>query len=276
MEIGMIGLGQMGLGMVGRIVRAGHAVIAYDLDPTAVAAAEALGARGVGSLDDVVSKLSPARALWLMLPAGDPTERSVEALDRRLDAGDIIVDGGNSHFRDSRRRASHLGRRGIRCLDVGTSAGLHGARLGFSLMVGGPADAVSHLHPIFDALAATPGASWGHLGPSGAGHFVKMIHNGVEYGLMQAYAAGLDTLDRVPDYDLDLAQVVNVWRHGAVARSWLLDLTASALAANPRLGSLAPYVADSAGERWTVDEAIAQVAQRGFDPWYRGPEPPKP
>ncbi len=276
MELGILGLGQMGIGLVNRLVRADHGVTAFDLSASAVAAAERLGARGAESLDDLVSSLAAPRAIWLMLPAGDPTERSAEALGERLTVGDVIVDGGNSHHRDSQRRAARLERRGIHFVDVGCSAGLHGARLGYSLMVGGPPDSVERLRPIFDALAATPGASWGHVGPSGAGHFVKMVHNGVEYGLMQAYAAGLDNLSRVPDYALDLAQIVDIWRHGAVARSWLLDLTAAALAASPELGSLAPYVADSAEDRWTVANANDQIAQRGFDPWYQAPKPLEP
>nr|VFK41582.1 MAG: 6-phosphogluconate dehydrogenase [Candidatus Kentron sp. TC] len=257
MDIGMIGLGKMGAGMAGRLLKGGHRVVAFDSDRAAMGVAEADGAEGARDIDEVIERLSPlGRAAWVMVPAGEPAQRVIDALGGRLSAGDVIVDGGNSHYRDSMRRAALLEEGGIDFLDVGVSGGIWGSADGYGMMVGGKPEAVERLRPIFETLAPAPDRGWGHVGPTGAGHFVKMVHNGIEYGLMQAYAEGFDLLHRKSEFNPDLTQIAEIWRHGGVIRSWLLDLIARALKENPTLDGIAPFVPDSGEGRWTVLEAM--------------------
>ncbi len=256
MEIGMIGLGRMGANMTQRLVRGGHRVVAYDSDPAKREQAAALGAQSVASLEEVAARLSAPRAVWAMVPAGETTESVVQALASLLAPGDIIIDGGNSYYKDSQWRAKALAQRGINFVDVGTSGGIWGLENGYCLMVGGDKAAVDRLTPIFRTLAPAPDRGWGHVGPSGAGHFVKMVHNGIEYGMMEALAEGFDILQAKQDMALDLHQIAELWRHGSVVRSWLLDLTAAALAEDPRLSTIKGWVADSGEGRWTVAESI--------------------
>ncbi len=256
MKIGMVGLGKMGSGMSQRLLAAGHQVVAYDRDPQKVAQAESWGAQGAGGLAQLVAALSPPRAVWIMVPAGDPTESTIQALADQLQAEDIVVDGGNSNYQDTLRRAAALRARDIYLVDAGTSGGVWGLAEGYSLMIGGEKEAVDRLQPIFQALAPAPERGWGHVGPPGAGHFVKMVHNGIEYGMMQAYAEGFEILKQKGEFQLDLAQVAEIWRFGSVIRSWLLDLTARALGENPELEGIRGWVADSGEGRWTVKEAI--------------------
>ncbi|MBI2861135.1 MAG: decarboxylating 6-phosphogluconate dehydrogenase [Chloroflexi bacterium] len=256
MELGLIGLGRMGGNMARRLIEGGHHVVAYDVSSEQVAAAAELGATGAGSVADLVVRLSPPRAVWLMVPAGKPTEDAVTTLADRLAGGDILVDGGNSYYRDSQRRAALLAGKGVSFLDVGTSGGIWGLAGGYCLTVGGDADAYRRLEPVFQTLAPSPGQGYGHVGPSGAGHFVKMVHNGIEYGLMQAYAEGFDLMQAKPEFQLDLADIARIWRHGSVIRSWLLDLAAAALQEDPGLEQVKAYVEDSGEGRWTVQEAI--------------------
>ena len=256
MHLGIIGLGRMGANMATRLLAAGHTVVAYDRSADAVAAARKGGADGVDSLAALVERLPAPRAVWVMVPSGDPTESTVQALAAALARGDVVVDGGNSNYKDSVRRAAALAERGIGFLDCGTSGGVWGLKEGYSMMIGGPAEAVALLRPVFETLAPAPDRGWGHVGPSGSGHFTKMIHNGIEYGMMQAYAEGFEILRRKEDFGLDLAAIGRIWQHGSVVRSWLLDLTVAALAENPTLDGIAPWVADSGEGRWTVAEAI--------------------
>lgn len=256
MDIAMIGLGKMGANMTTRLLGDGHRVIVYDLNEEAIQAAEEEGAEGARELHEVVEKLDPPRAVWVMVPAGGPTESTVEELSSRLAAGDIIVDGGNSNYKDSMRRAATLQEKGIHFVDVGTSGGVWGLAEGYSMMVGGSDAAVAHLRPALETLAPGADSGWGHVGPSGSGHFVKMVHNGIEYGLMQAYAEGFEIMKAKPDFDLDLHQIAEIWRFGSVVRSWLLDLTADALADDPELNGIRGWVADSGEGRWTVFESI--------------------
>ena len=258
MRIGMVGLGKMGANMAARLLRGGHDVVVHDRSPDALKAAAAGGARPADSLESLVPLLGAAgaRVVWVMVPAGDATESTVQALCALLAPGDVVVDGGNSNYKDSVRRAATLGRRGVLMVDAGTSGGIWGLAEGYSLMVGGSADAVARLRPALETLAPAPDRGWGHVGPSGAGHFTKMIHNGIEYGMMQAFAEGFSILEHKREFGLDLAQVAEIWRHGSVVRSWLLDLTARALADDAALDDIAPIVADSGEGRWTVAEAI--------------------
>jgi 6-phosphogluconate dehydrogenase len=256
MQIGMVGLGKMGANMTTRLQRGGHSVVAFDRSAEAVGAAVGAGASAADSLPALVAQLAAPRAVWVMVPAGDPTEATVRELAGLLAPYDVVIDGGNSNYNESMRRAAALAAQGIHLVDVGTSGGVWGLREGYSLMVGGDADAVARLRPVFETLAPSPDRGWGHVGPSGSGHFVKMIHNGIEYGMMQAYAEGFAILRHKEALGLDLAQVAEIWRHGSVVRSWLLDLTASALAENPTMEGIAPYVSDSGEGRWTVAEAI--------------------
>ncbi len=258
MELGLIGLGKMGRGMTARLVRGGHRVVAFDLNAEAGEAAEEAGAEGAAALDELVSTLETPRAVWVMVPAGDPTDEVIGALAARLDAGDLVIDGGNANYNDSMRRAEQLAADDLLFVDAGTSGGVWGEAEGYSLMVGGTREAVERLRPALETLAPAPDRGWGHVGPAGAGHFVKMIHNGIEYGLMQAYTEGFALLERKEEFDLDLHQVAELWRYGSVVRSWLLDLTARALEENPALEGVAPYVEDSGEGRWTVSEAIDQ------------------
>ena len=257
MRIGMVGLGRMGANMTTRLVRGGHAVVAYDRDPAAVERAAAEGAEGVASLAQVVEALERPRVVWVMVPAGTPTEGTLAELGRRLDEGDVVVDGGNSNYQDTQRRAAVLAEQRVLLVDAGTSGGVWGLAEGYSLMVGGDAEGVELIRPALETLAPAPDRGWGHVGPSGAGHFVKMIHNGIEYGMMQAFAEGFAIMHHKTELELDLAQVAEIWRHGSVVRSWLLDLAARALADDAALADIAPVVADSGEGRWTVAEAIA-------------------
>jgi 6-phosphogluconate dehydrogenase len=253
MQLGFVGLGKMGLNMVTRLVRDGHEIVAFDRNAEAVERASVAGARSASSLDALVASLAAPRAIWIMVPAGEPTESTVTALSTRLSEGDIIIDGGNSNYHDDVRRADMLTRSRLHYMDVGTSGGIWGLELGYCLMIGGSVEACRRVEPIFRSLA--PPHGYLHVGGSGAGHYVKMIHNGIEYGLMQAYAEGFDLLHRSP-YRLDLAKIAALWGNGSVVRSWLLELTARALAEDPDLSSLKGYVEDSGEGRWTLQEAI--------------------
>jgi 6-phosphogluconate dehydrogenase len=256
MQIGMIGLGKMGGNMVTRLLQGKHAVVVHDLSEEAIARAAAEGATGVRSLKELVAALAAPRAVWVMVPAGAPTEATVEAVAALLAKGDVIVDGGNSNYKDSQRRAASLAAQGIHFVDVGTSGGVWGLKEGYSMMIGGEPAAVALIRPALETLAPASNAGWGHVGPSGTGHFVKMVHNGIEYGMMQAYAEGFALMEKKTDLGLDLHQIAEIWRTGSVVRSWLLDLTADALGNNPTLEGIAPYVSDSGEGRWTVMEAI--------------------
>ncbi|MEA1834205.1 decarboxylating 6-phosphogluconate dehydrogenase [Methylobacterium durans] len=282
MQLGMIGLGRMGGNIVRRLLGAGHTAVVFDQNPSAVAALVEAGATGADSLDDFVAKLDLPRAAWVMLPAGEITESTVRSLGTLMQADDVIIDGGNSFFKDDLRRAAALRDKGIHYVDVGTSGGVWGLERGYCMMIGGDASAVGRLDPIFATLAPglgdvprTPGregrdprAEQGyiHAGPSGAGHFVKMVHNGIEYGLMQAYAEGFDILKHagskdLPEgqrFDLDIGDIAEVWRRGSVVSSWLLDLTAQALAGDEQLDAFSGFVADSGEGRWTLNAAIEE------------------
>jgi 6-phosphogluconate dehydrogenase len=293
MQLGIVGLGRMGANMARRLMRDGHEIVAYDVNAEAVSGLEGEGATGASSLEDLAAKLSAPRAVWVMVPAGEITEQTVDAVAAALDSGDAIIDGGNSYYRDDIRRAAKVGERGIDYIDCGTSGGVFGLERGYCLMIGGPDGAVERLDPIFASLAPglgeaerTPGRSgdpsaseqgYLHCGPNGAGHFVKMVHNGIEYGIMAAYAEGLNVLKNAnagkvqreadaetapldhPEYyqyDLDLPEVAEVWRRGSVIGSWLLDLTAAALQESPDLSDFAGRVSDSGEGRWTAIAAI--------------------
>lgn len=257
MQIGMVGLGKMGANMTKRLLDGGHALVVTDLNTEAIQAAEAEGATGAEDLADLVDKLEgEPRVVWVMVPAGNPTENTILDLADMLDEGDIIIDGGNSFYQDSQRRAATLHESGIHFVDVGTSGGVWGLAEGYSMMVGGDTEAVNHIRPILETLAPGANQGWGHVGPSGSGHFVKMVHNGIEYGLMQAYAEGFDIMRSKAEFNLDLHQVAEIWRYGSVVRSWLLDLTAQALSENQDLEGIAPYVPDSGEGRWTIMESI--------------------
>ena len=256
MQLGMIGLGRMGANMTQRLVTGGHRVIGFDFRPEARKHVEQFGAESVAALDALVTTLAPPRALWLMVPSGDATEATVTALLSLLTAGDTIVDGGNSNYKNTQLRARRCADKQLNYVDCGTSGGVWGLTEGYSLMIGGDVAAVERLRPIFETLAPAPDRGWGRVGPSGAGHFTKMIHNGIEYGLMQAYAEGFSMMQHKPEFALDLHQVAEIWRDGSVVRSWMLDLTANALKSNPDLDGIAPYVADSGEGRWAVAEAI--------------------
>ncbi len=256
MELGMIGLGRMGSNMAQRLLLAGHRVVVYDPIPEAVQSLAERGADPASSLPDLASKLAAPRAVWLMVPSGDPTEGTISSLASELSAGDIIIDGGNSNYRDSMRRAADLSAKGLHFLDVGTSGGVWGLQEGYCLMAGGDTEAYQHVEPILKSLAPAPDKGYGHVGPSGAGHFVKMIHNGIEYGLMQSYAEGFELMQAKQELSLDLSQIAELWRHGSVVRSWLLDLAARALDEDPRLEGIRAYVEDSGEGRWTVQESI--------------------
>ncbi|NLC57291.1 MAG: decarboxylating 6-phosphogluconate dehydrogenase [Armatimonadetes bacterium] len=258
MELGMYGLGRMGANMVKRLLRGGHRVVVYNRSPGPVQAAAAEGAVPTASLQELVSRLEPPRVVWLMLPAGEVTETAIEAVLPLLARGDVLVDGANSYYKDTLRRAARVKELGLHYVDVGTSGGIWGVTEGYSLMIGGDEEPVARLRPLFETLAPAPDRGWGHVGPSGAGHFVKMVHNGIEYGMMQAFAEGFNLMRHKEALQLDLAQIAEIWRHGSVVRSWLLDLTAMALAENPTLAGIAAYVPDSGEGRWTAAEGIEQ------------------
>ncbi|MCC6615448.1 MAG: decarboxylating 6-phosphogluconate dehydrogenase [Anaerolineae bacterium] len=256
MQIAMMGLGRMGGNMARRLLQGGHEVIAANRSPGPVQELASEGAIAATSAEDVVSKLSAPRVVWLMVPAGDVTEQQIETFKSLLSPGDILIDGGNSNYQDTMRRAKAMESTGIHYVDVGTSGGVWGLKEGYSMMVGGEADVVEHLRPIFETLAPAPDKGWGRTGPSGAGHFVKMVHNGIEYGMMQAYAEGFEIMKQKTELELQVDQIAEIWRYGSVVRSWLLDLTAAAFAEDTELKDIAPWVADSGEGRWTVQAAI--------------------
>ena len=256
MELGMIGLGRMGANMTERLVRGGHRVVGFDPKEEARKRIADKGADCAASLEALTAKLKPARAVWMMVPAGAVTDSTINTLLPLLDAGDTLIDGGNSNYKDTLRRAKMLAEKKIQYVDSGTSGGVWGLEEGYSLMIGGDEAAVERLRPIFATLAPAHDRGWGRVGPVGSGHFTKMIHNGIEYGLMQAYAEGFSILQHKQEFGLDLHQIAEIWRYGSVVRSWLLDLTSHALDKNPTLKGIAPYVEDSGEGRWTVSEAI--------------------
>jgi 6-phosphogluconate dehydrogenase len=256
MELGMIGLGKMGAFMTERLVRGGHRVVAFDRDAAAVKRVADKGAAGIDSLDKLVGQLKAPRAVWLMVPSGAPVDQTIDLLTPHMAPGDTIIDGGNSYYKDSMRRAAALQQKKMNFVDCGTSGGVWGLTEGYSMMVGGDADVVKRLAPIFQTLAPGPDKGWGRVGPAGAGHFVKMVHNGIEYGIMQAYAEGLDLFRHKQEFNLDLLQISKIWQYGSVIRSWLLDLTVDALSNNPNLQGIEAYVTDSGEGRWTVIEGV--------------------
>ncbi len=256
MKLGMIGLGRMGANMAQRLVEGGHQVVGFDPKPEARKDLESKGAASASSLPDLVAALPAPRTLWLMVPAGDITDGTLKELLPLLKAGDTVIDGGNSNYKDTMCRAKTFGDQQIHYIDCGTSGGVWGLTEGYSMMIGGDEAAVERMRPIFETLAPAKDQGWGRVGPVGSGHFTKMIHNGIEYGMMQAYAEGFSILQHKTEFALDLRGVAEIWRYGSVVRSWLLDLTADALAKNPKMTGIAPYVVDSGEGRWTVDEAI--------------------
>ncbi len=256
MQLGLVGLGKMGGNMNVRLLQGGHSTVVYNQTPEPIKAAVDAGSTASTSLADLVSKLSKPRAIWLMIPAGDPTDSTIQELMGLLEPGDTIIDGGNSNYKDSIRHAELVKTKDINFVDVGTSGGIWGLKEGYSMMVGGDKDVVDRLSPIFQTLAPAPDQGWGYVGPHGAGHFVKMVHNGIEYGLMQAYAEGFEIMKAKTEMNLDLYQISEIWRYGSVVRSWLLDLIANALQEDQNLTHIKPWVADSGEGRWTVAEAI--------------------
>jgi 6-phosphogluconate dehydrogenase len=256
MRLAMIGLGRMGANMAQRLMKGGHELEVFDPDLAPRKALAEKGAKAADSLATLVSAMPMPRVVWLMIPAGKITESALAELATVLAPGDTLVDGGNSNYKDTQRRAAEFAAKGIAYLDCGTSGGVWGLENGYSLMIGGDAEAVERMRPIFETLAPAKDKGWGRVGPSGAGHFAKMIHNGIEYGLMQAYAEGFSIMEHKKELELDLRQVAGIWQHGSVVRSWLLDLTAAALEDNPSMSGIAPYVSDSGEGRWTVQEAI--------------------
>ena len=278
MELGMIGLGKMGGFMVERLVRGGHKVIGFDRDAAAVQRVAATGAGGADTLEKLIGQLKVPRAVWLMVPAGTPVDETIDLLTPHLSPGDTIIDGGNSYYRDSMRRAAALKPKKLNFVDCGTSGGVWGLKEGYSMMIGGDADVVQRLAPIFQTLAPGPDKGWGRVGPAGAGHFVKMVHNGIEYGIMQAYAEGLDLLRHKKEFGLDLLQIGEIWQFGSVIRSWLLDLTVDALSHNPTLEGIEAYVTDSGEGRWTAIEGIelgvpTPVITSALDARFRSQDP---
>ena len=258
MELAIIGLGKMGLNMATRLVRGGHRVIGFARTAATVQTAVDNGAEGAHSLEEAVSKLKAPRVAWTMVPAGQTTDDTIQTLSNLLSKGDTIIDGGNSNYKDSIRHAALLESKGIEFLDCGTSGGVWGISEGYSLMIGGKPEVVEKMRPIFETLAPGKDLGWGRVGPHGAGHFVKMIHNGIEYGMMQALAEGFNIMKAKKEFNLNLDEIAEIWRYGSVVRSWLLDLTAIALKDDPTLSDIAPWVADSGEGRWTVAEAIDQ------------------
>lgn len=258
MELAMVGLGKMGLNMTTRLVRGGHRVVGFARSAASIDAAVKNGAEGAQSLEEAVGKLKAPRVVWVMIPAGQATDDTIEKLSNLLVKGDTVIDGGNSNYKDTIRHAALLEDKGINFLDSGTSGGVWGLAEGYSLMIGGKAEVAEKMRPIFETLAPAKDQGWGYVGPHGAGHFVKMVHNGIEYGMMQALAEGFDILRAKQEFGLNLANIAEIWRYGSVVRSWLLDLTARALKSDPTLSDVEPWVADSGEGRWTAAEAIDQ------------------
>ncbi|HQU36082.1 MAG TPA: decarboxylating 6-phosphogluconate dehydrogenase [Anaerolineales bacterium] len=256
MELAMIGLGKMGLNMTTRLIGGGHRVVGYDRTAANVEEAKKVGADGANSLKEAVGKLKAPRVVWTMIPAGKPTDDTIQELSELLSKGDVVIDGGNSNYKDSIRHAELLEAKGIEFIDSGTSGGVWGLKEGYSLMVGGKPEVVEMMRPIFETLAPAADQGWGRVGPHGAGHFVKMVHNGIEYGMMQAYAEGFSVMKAKEEFGLDLAQISHIWQYGSVVRSWLLDLAARALDEDANLSEIKPWVADSGEGRWTVFESI--------------------
>jgi 6-phosphogluconate dehydrogenase len=256
MELAMVGLGKMGLNMATRLMRGGHRVIGFDLNEEAIKQAMNNGAEGAHTLEDVTKKLKSPRIVWVMVPSGKITDDTIENLYKVLGKGDTVIDGGNSNYKDTIRHAAFLEAKGIDFVDCGTSGGVWGLKEGYSLMIGGQAQVVEKMRPIFETLAPAADKGWGRVGPHGAGHYVKMVHNGIEYGMMQAFAEGFSILKAKEEFGLDLPQISEIWQYGSVVRSWLLDLAVLALKADPMLEDIKPWVADSGEGRWTVFESI--------------------
>jgi 6-phosphogluconate dehydrogenase len=256
MDLGLVGLGKMGGFMTERLLRGGHRVVGYDRTPSVVQGMVGKGATGADSLDKMVAQLKAPRVVWLMVPSGAPVDQTIEQLLPHLAEGDTIIDGGNSYYKDTIRRGEALAQKKINFVDSGTSGGVWGLKEGYSMMVGGDAELIKRISPIFQTLAPGPDKGWGRVGPTGSGHFVKMVHNGIEYAIMQAYAEGLDLLRHKKEFNLDLLQIGKIWQYGSVIRSWLLDLTVDALSKNPTLEGIAAYVTDSGEGRWTVIEGV--------------------
>ncbi|HUA97225.1 MAG TPA: decarboxylating 6-phosphogluconate dehydrogenase [Terracidiphilus sp.] len=256
MQLGLIGLGKMGGNMAERLRLGGHQVVGFDFSVEAVAKLTASGNVGVSSLEEMAQKLTGRKAIWIMVPQGKPVDETIAKLEPLLNPGDILIDGGNSYYKDSMRHYQEVTAKGFQFVDVGTSGGVWGLKEGYSMMVGGDTETVEYLRPILETLAPAVDKGWGHMGPAGSGHFVKMVHNGIEYGMMQAYAEGFTVLEKKSEFALNLPEIAEVWRYGSVVRSWLLDLTADALKGNPTLDGLQAYVVDSGEGRWTVFEAI--------------------
>lgn len=256
MQLGLIGLGKMGGNMAERLRLGGHQVVGFDFSADAVKKLTQSGNVGVSSLEELAKKLEGRKAIWIMVPQGKPVDDTIAKLEPFLNPGDILIDGGNSYYKDSVRRHAEVTAKGFEFVDVGTSGGVWGLKEGYSMMIGGKKEPVEYLRPIFETLAPARDKGWGHVGPGGAGHFVKMVHNGIEYGMMQAYAEGFTVMEKKEEFQLDLPQIAQIWRYGSVVRSWLLDLTADALAGNPTLDGLQAYVVDSGEGRWTVFEAF--------------------
>ncbi len=258
MKLGMVGLGKMGANMTLRLLRDGHELVVTDLNAAAVQSATEQGAQAAADVAGIAALLPAPRVVWVMVPHGAPTESSIQALGELLSEGDIVIDGGNSNYKETMRRGEELAARGIRFIDVGTSGGVWGLAEGYSMMVGGEEAAVTHIQPILETLAPAADKGWGRVGPTGSGHFVKMVHNGIEYGMMQAFAEGFEIMRAKGEFALDLHQIAEIWRFGSVVRSWLLDLTANALAEDAELSDVRGWVSDSGEGRWTVFEAIDQ------------------
>ena len=256
MELAMIGLGKMGLNMATRLARGGHRVVGYARSASSVAEAEKHGIEGAHSLEEAIQKLNAPRIVWVMVPAGQATGETINRLSNLLSRGDIVIDGGNSNYKDDAVHAALLAEKGIEFVDCGTSGGIWGISEGYSLMIGGKPEVAETMRPIFETLAPAADKGWGLVGPHGAGHYVKMVHNGIEYGMMQAFAEGFSILKGKKEFGLDLAQVSRIWQHGSVVRSWLLDLAANALDEDTELKEIKPWVADSGEGRWTVFESI--------------------
>jgi 6-phosphogluconate dehydrogenase len=256
MKIGFVGLGKMGMNMVQRLLNGGHEIVAYARTAETVKKAEEKGASGARSLQEMVDKLAPPRIVWLMVPAGKATEDSINTLSEMLDRGDILIDGGNSLYKDSVRRADELQQKNIAFLDVGTSGGIWGLKIGYCMMIGGNSDIFNQVEPLFKTLG--PEKGYAHVGPHGAGHFVKMVHNGIEYAMLQGYAEGFEIMNARKEFRLDLQKISELWNHGSVVRSWLLELAEAAFTKDPSLDSIRDYVEDSGEGRWTVAEAIEQ------------------